>query len=214
MVALRISLIKAASTTSQSIPNKLRPNEFDDARVVIAIRKVVIQGRETMPLARLFHLSQLAVVKLGIIDVAPVEWRSIHRETWRHSAIGPDDHIILARAAIPLGEMQILRGVLHDARHVRNLLAVPLPLPSPFQPKVFNLSVKLDRRFVVHELRECASGHPALNRKPRTLIIFQHRKHMPKFFQASRKLIAPLVGKKHGQRWLQALRLGCEVQNI
>ncbi len=42
-----------------------------------------------------------------------------------------------------------------------------------------------------------ASGHPALNRKPGTLIIFQHRKHISKFFQAGYKLVAPLVAEKH-----------------
>jgi hypothetical protein len=51
----------------------------------------------------------------------------------------------------------------------------------------------LDRRFVVHS----ASGHLALNRKHGALIIFQHRKHMSTFFQASYKLIAPLVDEKY-----------------
>ncbi|MGA2004033.1 MAG: hypothetical protein ABSG70_11655 [Terriglobales bacterium] len=37
----------------------------------------------------------------------------------------------------------------------------------------------------------------ALNRQPGTLIIFQHRKHMPKFFHAGCKLITPLVSEKH-----------------
>jgi hypothetical protein len=38
--------------------------------------------------------------------------------------------------------------------------------------------------------------YPALNRKSGTLIIFQHRKQMSKFFQAGYKFIAPLVGEK------------------
>ena len=42
-----------------------------------------------------------------------------------------------------------------------------------------------------------ASAYAALSRKPGTLIIFQHRKHMSKFFQAGYQLIAPLVGEKH-----------------
>jgi hypothetical protein len=42
-----------------------------------------------------------------------------------------------------------------------------------------------------------ASRHPALNGKPGTLIIFQHRQHMSKFFQTGYKLIASLGGEKH-----------------
>jgi hypothetical protein len=57
-VALRLSLIKTASPSFQSILNELRPDKFDDARVVVAICEV-IQGRETMRLARPFHVSQL-----------------------------------------------------------------------------------------------------------------------------------------------------------
>jgi len=58
VVALRLSLIKTASPSFQSILNELRPDKFDDARVVVAICEV-IQGRETMRLARPFHVSQL-----------------------------------------------------------------------------------------------------------------------------------------------------------
>ena|SRR5208282_4996504 len=84
--ALGHSLVEAASAALQPILYELRPDEFDDARVVVAICKVVIQGGETMPLARLFHVSQLGIAKLRMIDVSPVEGRSMHRETGRHSA--------------------------------------------------------------------------------------------------------------------------------
>jgi hypothetical protein len=41
-MALPLSLIKTASTTFQSILHELRPDEFDDPRVVVAISEVVI----------------------------------------------------------------------------------------------------------------------------------------------------------------------------
>jgi hypothetical protein len=59
-----------------------------------------------------------------------------------------------------------------------------------------------------------ASGHPVLHRKPATLIIFQYLKRMSKFYRAGCKLITLLVGEKHRERWLQALRLSREVRNI
>ena len=59
--------------------------------------------------------------------------------------------------------------------------------------------LKLDRRFVMHEQPAPivqAPGHPVLNRKPATLIIFQDLKHTFKF-RAVSKLITSLVGEKH-----------------
>ena len=58
------------------------PNPFDHPRVVVAVRKIVIQGREAVFLAGFFHVGQLIVIQRELIDVAPIERGRIHREAW------------------------------------------------------------------------------------------------------------------------------------
>lgn len=56
-LAARDSIIKTAGSTFQSILNQLRPDELYDARIVIAIREIVVQSRETMALASSLHVT-------------------------------------------------------------------------------------------------------------------------------------------------------------
>ena len=68
----RASFIKTASPAFQSILNEIRPDELDDARVVVAVCEIVIQSRKTVPLTGFLHASQLFAIKLRMIDASPV----------------------------------------------------------------------------------------------------------------------------------------------
>ena len=94
--------------------DQIRPHELDHASIVVAVCKIVVQGREAMLLASLLHARELTVFKFVMIDVSPIVGRSIHRKTRSHSSIGPNDHVILACAAVPLGEMKFAIFVLHN----------------------------------------------------------------------------------------------------
>jgi hypothetical protein len=53
--------------------HQVRPDEFDHPRIVVTISKIVIESREAMLLAGLFHAGQLICFELVTIDVSPVE---------------------------------------------------------------------------------------------------------------------------------------------
>src|SRR4029077_11621010 len=101
-----------------SIPYKVRPNEFDDTGVVIAIRQVVVERGEAVLLTGLFHLRQVRGVELVPADVAPIVGRGIHGETGRDGAIGADDHVVLTSPATPFGKVQLAIFTLYDSRRL------------------------------------------------------------------------------------------------
>src|SRR5271154_5512281 len=69
-----------------------------------------------MLLAGFLHAGQLIGLKFVTVNISPIEGRGIHGETRSHSAIGADDDIVLAGAAIPFGKLQVTVGILHKSR--------------------------------------------------------------------------------------------------
>jgi hypothetical protein len=72
-----------------------------------------------MPLAGVFHVTELLLIELGLVDISPVEGRWANRKTWRHGAVGANDYVVLPSSAIPIGELELSIRVLHDARRLR-----------------------------------------------------------------------------------------------
>ena len=72
-----------------------------------------------MLLASLLHTRELFLVESRMIDVSPIVCGAVHRETRRHSAIGPYNDVVLACAAVPFRELQFAIGRLFDARRAR-----------------------------------------------------------------------------------------------
>src|SRR5581483_4007427 len=121
-ISWQLALVfETSSATLQLIGNHLLPNPLDDARVVIAIAEVVVEGREAMSLACGLHLLQLLLIKFWIVDVSPIETRGIHRKARRDRAVGANDYIVLSCPAIPIGKVHSA-FILHNARHRSNLL--------------------------------------------------------------------------------------------
>jgi len=86
---------------------------------------------------KVFHVSQLGIVELCMIDVAPVEWGRIHR---KQGATVPSVRIITlfcparqfhsAKCRSP-DESCTIPGIFESC------FAIPFPLLSPFQPNAF-----------------------------------------------------------------------------
>ena len=55
----RFLVVKASCAALQTILDNLRPDKLDHTSIVIAIRKIMVESRETVPLAGLFHLGQM-----------------------------------------------------------------------------------------------------------------------------------------------------------
>ncbi len=60
-----------------------------------------------MLLAGFLHGLQLAPLEFVAIDVSPIVAGRIHRKAGCYGAVRADDHIVLPRAAIPFGEVQL-----------------------------------------------------------------------------------------------------------
>src|SRR5579883_3101822 len=116
------SILEAACAALHAVGDEIGPDELDDARVVVAIRKVVVQGRKAVPLARLFHGRELLRVETVAFDVAPIIRRGVHRKARSDGSIRAHNHVVLSRPAVPARRFAISPFV---------------PEPSPFQPSFF-----------------------------------------------------------------------------
>jgi hypothetical protein len=58
--------------------DRVGPQPLDNSRVVVALRQVVVEGREAVAVARVLHLLKLLLVELRRVDVAPIAGRGIH----------------------------------------------------------------------------------------------------------------------------------------
>lgn len=115
---MRSSVFEAArAIASQTVRDQIRPDPLYDPCIVVAVRKIVVQRRETVALASLLHGAQLLLVELGFINVSPIKAGGIHREARRNRAVGADNHVVLSRAAVPLRETQLPVWILNDPRH-------------------------------------------------------------------------------------------------
>src|ERR1700758_4482207 len=103
--SLIVEAVRVASL--EAVGHHQVPQELDDSRVVIAIRQIVIECGEAVLLAGLLHLLELPALEIRLIDIAPVVSGRVHGEAWRDGAIGADDDVILARAAVPFAEMHV-----------------------------------------------------------------------------------------------------------
>ena len=68
----KFSIFETLRSTLHAIRHQILPDELDHARIVVAIREIVIQGREAMPLAGFLHVLQLPIFELVMIDISPV----------------------------------------------------------------------------------------------------------------------------------------------
>ena len=66
-------MVEALRSALRSFLHQVRPHESDDSRIVVAIRKVVIQRREAMPLARRLHALKLISLELMVLNISPIE---------------------------------------------------------------------------------------------------------------------------------------------
>src|SRR5262245_58748352 len=106
-------LLFKASTHSLESTAGLFQDPLDCSRIVVAVGEVMVQGREAMRLALLLHRVELLDFKLVMANAAPIVGRRIHWETGRQRAIHTDDHLILARPAVPR-----LHLATHEVLHV------------------------------------------------------------------------------------------------
>src|SRR6266550_6497248 len=102
-----------------------------------------------MALAGRFHGGKLRLVELWAIDVSPVVSRGIHREAGRHGAIGTNDHVVLAGAAVPIRETELAVRLLDNPWHRGQQLGLmAIPLCSITIPAVF---LQIESRGHAHE---------------------------------------------------------------
>src|ERR1700680_2996104 len=112
-LALILKAVRVAAT--EAVGDRQVPQELDDARVVIAISQVVVERGEAVALAGGFHVREPLADEIRFIDVAPVVGRRIHREARRDGAVGADDDVVLACAAVPFAELHVTVFTPHDA---------------------------------------------------------------------------------------------------
>src|SRR5215475_2790770 len=92
-----------------------------------------------MLLARCLHTGKLLLIESGAVDIPPIVRSAVHGETGRNRAVGPNDDIILAGAAIPLSELKLAIVPPDDARNVGkklDLIAIsvgPVSIPAVFR---------------------------------------------------------------------------------
>ena len=65
-------VLEAPGAALCPVPDEVGPDELDHPGIVIAIRKIVVEGGEAMLLANLLHVYQLGRFELVLIDVPPV----------------------------------------------------------------------------------------------------------------------------------------------
>lgn len=99
----------------------LIPDEPNDPGVIVVIREIVIQCGEAVSLALFFHCAQLPLIEFRTLDVSPVKLRRIHWETRSHGSVRAHDDIALPRPAVPVCEVKLTIGVLHDPGHGSDL---------------------------------------------------------------------------------------------
>src|SRR5689334_19034594 len=109
-------VFEAPCSTFHLVLYQVRPHELDDAGIVVAVRKIMVQGREAMLLTGLLHTPQLAIFKFVMIDVSPIVGGSIHGKTRSDSSVGANDDVVLPCPAVPLGEVKFAIFVLHNTR--------------------------------------------------------------------------------------------------
>ncbi len=109
-------VLKAAGAASEA-SDSVGPQPLKHSRVVVAVRQVVVEGREAVALAGVLHLLELLCIEFWHVDVAPIVRRGIHGETRSHRAVCADDGVVLAGAAVPFGEMELAVRIRRNARH-------------------------------------------------------------------------------------------------
>src|SRR5579883_1744444 len=80
------------------------PEPLDHAGVVVAIAEIVVQRGEAVLLAGVLHVLELAGLEFVAIHGAPVVRGGEHGEAGPEGAIGADDHVVVAGAAVPVGK--------------------------------------------------------------------------------------------------------------
>jgi hypothetical protein len=63
-------VLKTSCPPFHSVLDEIRPDELDYSRIVVAVREIVIESRETMLLTCFLHTVQLAVIEFVRVDVA------------------------------------------------------------------------------------------------------------------------------------------------
>src|SRR5262249_17382433 len=104
-----------SSAAIHAVRDQVGPDELEDPRIVVAVRQIVVQGREAVLLASLLHRRKLAAIELVLIDVSPVITGTVHGEAGSDGTIGRDDDMVLGGATLPFREMQLAVLVLDDA---------------------------------------------------------------------------------------------------
>jgi len=100
------SVFKGAHAAPELFFNDVGPQPFDYPSIVVAVGKVVVQGREAVLLAGFLHAGKLPLIELRLVDISPSVSGAVHWEARRHRAVGPFNDVILAGAAVPFGELQ------------------------------------------------------------------------------------------------------------
>src|SRR5579863_134714 len=77
----------------------------------------MIERGEAVALASFLHVRELPAIEMELIDIAPVVGGGIHGEARGDGAVGANDDVILAGAAVPFAEAQVTIGALNDAGH-------------------------------------------------------------------------------------------------
>ena len=79
--ALIVEAVRVA--TLHPMRDREVPNKLDHARIVVAIRQIMIERREAMALAGLLHVLELLTIEMEFVDIAPVVGGRIHGKTGR-----------------------------------------------------------------------------------------------------------------------------------
>src|SRR5580692_12380109 len=115
----RLLVLETFRSSLQSVGHDLFPYPSDHARIVVAVAQIVVERGEAVTLAGVFHLFELLLVELRVVDISPIEGRWVHGEAGCDRTVSADDYVVLPSAAIPIGELELASGVLHDARRLR-----------------------------------------------------------------------------------------------
>src|SRR5579863_1778684 len=132
----RLLVLETFRSSLQSVGHDLFPYPSDHARIVVAVAQIVVERGEAVSLTGVFHLLELPLVELRVVDISPIEGRWVHREARSNRAVSADNHVVLPGAAIPIGELELATRVLHDARGLREdfmhvtVCSVPIAVPA------------------------------------------------------------------------------------
>src|ERR1700758_3434816 len=72
-------VLETSRSSLHTVADHLPPHPFDNAGIVIAVPEIVIESGEAVPFTSVFHLFELLLIELRVVDVSPIESRRIHR---------------------------------------------------------------------------------------------------------------------------------------